>query len=46
VWTVGERPAFVVRFEPVEATHALYRGTVWIDRATYVGLRQVRPRRS
>jgi hypothetical protein len=39
VETVGERPAFVVRFDPVDATHALYRGTVWIDRATYVRLR-------
>jgi hypothetical protein len=37
---VGERPAFVIRFDPVEAaTHALYRGTVWIDRATYVRLK-------
>jgi hypothetical protein len=37
--TVGGRPAFVVRFDPVDATHALYRGTVWIDRATFVRLR-------
>jgi hypothetical protein len=39
VETVGERPAFVVRFDPVDAAHALYRGTVWIDRATYVRLK-------
>lgn len=37
--TVGERPAFVVLFDPVDATHAFYRGTVWIDRATYVRLK-------
>ena len=37
--TVGERPAFVVRFDPLDAVHALYRGTVWIDRATYVRLK-------
>ena len=37
--TVGGRPAFVVRFDPVDATHALYRGTVWIDRATFVRLK-------
>jgi hypothetical protein len=37
--TVGERPAFVVRFDPLDVVHALYRGTVWIDRATYVRLK-------
>jgi hypothetical protein len=37
--TVGGRPAFAVRFDPVEATHALYRGTVWIDRETFVRLK-------
>ena len=37
--TVGGRPAFVVRFDPVDAAHALYRGTVWIDRATFVRLK-------
>ena len=36
---VGERAAFVVRFDPIDAVHALYRGTVWIDRATYVLLK-------
>ena len=36
---VGGRPAFVVRFDPIDAAHALYRGTVWIDRATYVRLK-------
>ena len=39
VETVGGRPAFVVKFDPVDARHALYRGTVWIDRATYVRLK-------
>lgn len=37
--TVNGRPAFVVRFDPVDAAHALYRGTVWIDRQTFVRLR-------
>jgi hypothetical protein len=37
--TVGGRPAFVVRFDPVDAARSLYRGTVWIDRATYVRLK-------
>ncbi|HEV3141170.1 MAG TPA: sigma-E factor regulatory protein RseB domain-containing protein, partial [Vicinamibacterales bacterium] len=37
--TVGGRPAFVVGFDPVDATHAFYRGTVWIDRATFVRLK-------
>jgi len=37
--TVGERPSFIVRFDPVDPVHALYRGTVWIDRATYVRLK-------
>jgi hypothetical protein len=39
VETIAGRPAFVVRFDPVDTTHALYRGTVWIDRATYVRLK-------
>jgi len=37
--TIGERQAYVVRFDPVDATHALYRGTVWIDRVTFVRLK-------
>jgi hypothetical protein len=40
---VGGRRAFIVRFEPVDQTpvqaRALYRGTVWIDRTTFVRLR-------
>jgi hypothetical protein len=37
--TVNERAAFVVRFDPVDATRSLYRGTVWIDRRTFVRLK-------
>jgi hypothetical protein len=37
--SVGGRDAYVVRFEPVATTHALYRGTVWIDRRTFVRLK-------
>ncbi len=37
--TVAGRPAFVVRFDPVDSARALYRGTVWIDRATFVRLK-------
>jgi hypothetical protein len=37
--TVNDRAAFVVRFEPVDATRSLYRGTVWIDRRTFVRLK-------
>jgi hypothetical protein len=36
---VAGRPAFVVRFEPADSALALYRGTVWIDRGTYVRLK-------
>jgi hypothetical protein len=39
VETIDRRPAFVVRFDPRESTRALYRGTVWIDRATFVRLK-------
>jgi len=39
VETVGERAAFVVRFDPADPAHALYRGTVWIDRSTYARLK-------
>jgi hypothetical protein len=37
--TVGGRAAFVVRFDPVADGQALYRGTVWIDRRTYLRLK-------
>ena len=37
--TINERQAYVVRFDPVESTRALYRGTVWIDRRTFVRLK-------
>jgi hypothetical protein len=36
---VGGRDAFVVRFDPADTSRALYRGTVWIDRATFVRLK-------
>ncbi len=36
---VGGRPAYVVRFDPLDASRALYRGTVWIDRLTFVKLK-------
>jgi hypothetical protein len=32
---VDELDCFVVRFEPVRQTGALYRGTVWIDKSTF-----------
>ena len=34
--TVDGRPCFVLRFDPVDEERSLYRGTVWIDRETYV----------
>jgi hypothetical protein len=37
--TIDGRPAFAVRFDPAGSTRALYRGTVWIDRKTYVKLK-------
>ena len=36
---VSGRPAFVIRFDPVDARRALYRGTVWIDRRSFVRLK-------
>jgi hypothetical protein len=36
---VEGRPAYVVRFEPIDNRQALYRGTVWIDRESYVRLK-------
>jgi hypothetical protein len=40
VETVDGRDAYVVRFDPVDQTRALYRGTVWIDRRTFVRLKE------
>ena len=37
--TVDGREAFVVRFDPIDGTRSLYRGTLWIDRATFVRLK-------
>lgn len=34
--TVEGRPCFVLRFDPVDEDRTLYRGTVWIDRETYM----------
>ncbi len=34
--TVDGRECFVLRFDPVRADQSLYRGTVWIDRQTYL----------
>jgi hypothetical protein len=36
---VGEFDCYRVRFEPTHAGTALYRGTVWIDRATFARVR-------
>ncbi len=36
---VDGREAFVIRFDPVDQDRALYRGTVWIDRATWLKVR-------
>ena len=33
---VDGRPCFALRFDPVDEQRSLYRGTVWIDRETYV----------
>ncbi|HEX5473803.1 MAG TPA: hypothetical protein VFX12_03990 [Vicinamibacterales bacterium] len=30
---------YVVRFDPIETSRSLYRGTVWIDRATFARVR-------
>jgi hypothetical protein len=32
---VGDYDCYVVRFDPVEKTQSLYRGTVWIERKTF-----------
>ena len=39
VETVRGREAFAIRFDPIDTTKALYRGTVWIDRATWLKLK-------
>ena len=36
---VNGRAAFIVRFDPIDSQHALYRGVVWIDRRTFVRLK-------
>ena len=36
---VDELDCYVVRFEPLRRTTALYRGTVWIDRKTFARVR-------
>lgn len=33
--TVDGREAYAVKFDPVDGSRVLYRGTVWIDRATF-----------
>jgi hypothetical protein len=33
---VDGRSCFALRFDPVDDEHTLYRGTVWIDRQTYM----------
>jgi hypothetical protein len=36
---VGNRPCYVVRFDPVDETRSRYRGKVWIDQERYVRLK-------
>ena len=36
VETIDGRSCFTLRFEPVDEDRTLYRGTVWIDRETYL----------
>lgn len=36
---VDGREAFAIRFDPVDEERSLYRGTVWIDRATWLKLK-------
>jgi hypothetical protein len=36
---VGDRPCYVVRFDPIDRTRSLYRGTVWIDSERWVRLK-------
>src|SRR5207245_2463528 len=39
VETVDGHEAFVVRFDPLDQARPLYRGTVWIDRSSFVRLK-------
>ncbi len=36
---VGDRPCYVVRFDPIDERQSLYRGRVWIDTERYVRLK-------
>jgi hypothetical protein len=36
---VGDRPCYVVRFDPIDEKQSLYRGRVWIDTERYVRLK-------
>jgi hypothetical protein len=36
---VGDRPCYLVRFDPIDQTRSLYRGKVWIDTERYVRLK-------
>ncbi len=36
---VGDRPCYVVRFDPIDQARSLYRGKVWIDSERYVRLK-------
>jgi hypothetical protein len=36
---VGERPCYLVAFDPIDPTRLLYRGRVWIDTEHYVRLK-------
>ncbi len=36
---IGDRRAYAVRFDPLDATRSLYRGTVWIDAETFLKLK-------
>lgn len=36
---VGDRPCYLVRFDPIDQVRSLYRGKVWIDTERYVRLK-------
>jgi hypothetical protein len=36
---IGDRPCYVIRFDPVDDTRSLYRGRVWIDQERYLRLK-------
>jgi hypothetical protein len=36
---VGDRPCYVVAFDPIDPTRSLYRGRVWIDTENYARLK-------